>query len=119
MDPVFPRRPAVAVLQFRRPRMASSSASIELNMARVSRRFTTIAVAAALALSSHCLAEEDASALSWRGIKIGMTRAEATNRLLELGFTPQPIEWGGLRHETWEGVMVAPSRTGECTGERS
>lgn len=83
----------------------------------MSIRFTTLVVALALALAGRCEAADDEPALSWRGVNIGMTLAEASNRLLELGFLPQPIQWGGNRRERWEGTMAAPPRSGECSGD--
>jgi hypothetical protein len=91
-------------------------------MRKVNGRFAAILIRGALLSSALWLfapaeAVDGTSPMSWRGVNIGMTRTEAASRLRELGFMPQPIRWGGRQQASWEGVLPAFPRTGECPRE--
>jgi hypothetical protein len=97
--------------------MTGLKSTVEAGMTTAKGCFLTIAFLGVALLCGQSLAAGGASSLSWRGVNIGMTRLEAASRLRELGFIPQPIQWGGRGQESWEGIMPAFPKTGECLNE--
>jgi hypothetical protein len=79
--------------------------------------FATIALTFGGLAHGLCQAADNASNLSWRGVNIGMSRMEAASRLRELGFLPQPVQWGGAGRDSWQGWMPAYPKNGECLNE--